>query len=53
MEIANGHGTDVEYLRKHIKEPEWPMREQWLDDEYLKDIILYMQSLRAQPNRVK
>ena len=53
MEIAKTHGTDIEYLRKHIKEPEWPMREQWLDDDYLRDIILYIQSLKAQPNRVK
>ena len=53
MEIANTHGTDVEYLRKHITEPEWPMREQMLDDEYLRDIILYIQSLKAHPHRVK
>lgn len=53
IEIAQNHGTDIEYLRKHIKEPEWPMREQWLDDDYLRDIILYIQSLKAQPNRVK
>mgnify|MGYP001551203750 FL=1 len=53
MEIANTHGTDIEYLRKHIKEPEWPMREQWLDEEYLRDIILYIQSLKAHPNRIK
>jgi len=53
MEIAKTHGTDVAYLRKHITEPEWPMREQWLDEEYLRDIILYIQSLKAHPNRVK
>ena len=53
MEIAKGHGTDVEYLRKHITEPEWPMREQMLNDEYLRDIILYIQTLKAHPNRVK
>jgi hypothetical protein len=29
------------------------MREQMLDDEYLRDIILYIQSLKAHPNRVK
>jgi len=53
MDIAKTHGTDVAYLRKHITEPEWPMREQWLDEEYLRDIILYIQSLKTQPNRVK
>ena len=53
MEIANKHGTDVEYLRKHITQPEWPMREQWLDEEYLHDIILYIGSLKARPNRIK
>jgi len=53
MEIAQGHGTDIEYLRKHITEPEWPMREQWLDEEYLRDIILYIGSLKGHPNRVK
>jgi hypothetical protein len=53
MDIAKSHGTDVAYLRKHITEPEWPMREQWLDETYLRDIILYIQSLKAHPNRVK
>ncbi|MEI9931372.1 MAG: c-type cytochrome [Rhizomicrobium sp.] len=53
MEIANMHGTNVEYLRKHITKPEWPMREQWLDEDYLRDIILYIQSLKPRPKRVK
>jgi mono/diheme cytochrome c family protein len=53
MAIAASHGTDVEYLRKHIRQPEWPMREQWLDEEYLRDIILYIQSLKAHPDRIK
>ena len=31
MEIASTHGTYVEYLRKHITDPEWPQCEQMLD----------------------
>jgi mono/diheme cytochrome c family protein len=53
MDIANAHGTDVAYLRKHIREPEWPMREQMMDDEYLNDIILYIGSLRTHPKNFK
>src|SRR6185312_11340588 len=45
MEIARTHGVDVKYLRKHITEPEWPMREQMLDEYYLEDIIAYIGSL--------
>jgi mono/diheme cytochrome c family protein len=51
MDIADMHGLDAAYLRKHITEPEWPMREQRMDDEYLGDIILYIQSLRAHRNK--
>jgi hypothetical protein len=46
MDIANAHGTDIAYLRKHITEPEWPMREQMFEEEYLRDIILYIESLK-------
>ena len=46
MEIARTHGVDVKYLRKHITEPEWPMREQMLDEYYLEDIIAYIGSLK-------
>jgi mono/diheme cytochrome c family protein len=46
MEIARTHGVDVKYLRKHITEPEWPMREQMLDEYYLEDIIDYIGSLK-------
>ena len=53
MDIANAHGTDIEYLRKHISEPDWPMRGQMMDDEYLNDIILYIGSLRTAPKDVK
>ena len=49
MEIARTHGTNIEYLRKHITEPEWPMREQMMDDYYLYDIIAYIQSLTPKP----
>jgi len=49
MDIARAHGTDVDYLRKHIREPQWPMREQMMDEEYLNDIILYIRSLRPLP----
>jgi mono/diheme cytochrome c family protein len=55
MDIASAHGTDVAYLRKHITDPEWPMREQMLDEEYLRDIVVYIQSLKreAHPARLK
>lgn len=49
MQIASTHGTNIEYLRKHITEPEWPMREQMMDDYYLYDIIAYIQSLAPKP----
>jgi mono/diheme cytochrome c family protein len=49
MQIARTHGANIEYLRKHITEPEWPMREQQLDDYYLYDIIAYIQSLAPKP----
>ena len=49
MEIARNHGADIEYLHKHITEPEWPMREQMMDDYYLYDIIAYIQSLAPKP----
>jgi len=45
MQIARTPGLDVKYLRKHITEPEWPMREQMLDEYYLQDIIAYIESL--------
>lgn len=51
MEIAKNHGTDIAYLRKHITEPEWPMREQQFEERYLKDIIAYIQSLQYRPAR--
>ena len=50
MQIARTHGTNIEYLRKHITEPEWPMREQMMDDYYLYDIIAYIQSLAPTPD---
>jgi mono/diheme cytochrome c family protein len=50
MEIARTHGVDVKYLRKHITEPEWPMREQMLDEYYLQDIIDYIGSLKPAEN---
>jgi len=53
MDIARAHGTDIEYLRKHIREPQWPMREQMMDDEYLNDIILYIRSLHTLPKNVE
>jgi len=53
MDIARAHGTDIEYLRKHIREPQWPMREQMMDDEYLNEIILYIGSLRAHPKHFR
>jgi mono/diheme cytochrome c family protein len=46
MEIARGHGTDKAYLRKHITDPAWPMRQQLFDEYYLDDIIAYIGSLR-------
>jgi hypothetical protein len=45
VEIARTHGVDVKYLQKHITEPEWPIREQMLDEYYLEDIIAYIDSL--------
>jgi hypothetical protein len=45
MDIARSHGTDREYLRKHITDPKWPMRQQLFDDYYLDDIIAYIRSL--------
>ncbi len=53
MEIAAKHGTDVGYLRKHITEPEWPMREQDLDEGYLLDIIAYINSLKPKAKHHK
>jgi mono/diheme cytochrome c family protein len=46
MEIARNHGTNIAFLRKHITQPEWPMREQVFDEYYLQDIIAYIQSLQ-------
>ena len=51
MEIARNHGTDKAYLRRHITDPAWPMRQQLLDDYYLNDIIAYIRSL--DPGRPK
>ncbi|HVV66241.1 MAG TPA: c-type cytochrome [Rhizomicrobium sp.] len=45
MDIARTHGTDRAYLRRHIVDPTWPMRQQLFDDYYLDDIILYIRSL--------
>ncbi len=53
MAIAASHGTDIAYLRKHITEPEWPMREQEFEDNYLRDIIAYIESLRPAPSARK
>jgi mono/diheme cytochrome c family protein len=47
MDIARGHGTDKTYLRKHITDPTWPMRQQLFDEYYLDDIIAYIRSLDA------
>jgi mono/diheme cytochrome c family protein len=51
MEIARNHGTNIDFLRKHITQPEWPMREQEFDEYYLQDIIAYIQSLQPKSNR--
>jgi mono/diheme cytochrome c family protein len=51
MEIARDHGTNKDYLRRHIKDPAWPMRQQMFDDYYLEDIIAYIRSL--DPGRAK
>ncbi|HWA88784.1 MAG TPA: cytochrome c [Rhizomicrobium sp.] len=51
MEIARNHGTDIAYLRKHITEPEWPMREQMFEEQYLRDIIAYIRSLEPKARR--
>jgi len=51
MEIAAAHGTNVAYLRKHITDPQWPMRQQELDDYYLNDIIAYIGSLAPKAKR--
>lgn len=51
MEIARNHGTDIVYLRKHITEPEWPMREQMFEEQYLRDIIAYIRSLEPKAHR--
>ena len=45
MEIARSHGADKDYLRKHITDPAWPMRQQLFDEYYLDDIIAYIRSL--------
>jgi mono/diheme cytochrome c family protein len=45
VEIARGHGTDKAYLRKHITDPAWPMRQQLFDEYYLDDVIAYIRSL--------
>lgn len=51
MDIAKNHGTDITYLRKHITEPEWPMREQMFEEQYLRDIIAYIRSLAPKAPR--
>ena len=46
FEIAHTHGDDPGYLRNAILLPAHPMREQDWNDDDLKAVIAYIQSLR-------